>query len=82
MRITINFPDKLAREAHSRGLAVDHYVEEKLINSGSSVPPRPARRLNREELRASLDSLARYSAEIPSLPAEAFSRESLYEDDD
>jgi hypothetical protein len=44
--------------------------------------PGPARKLNREELRASLDALARYSAEVPSLPDEAFSRESFYEDHD
>jgi hypothetical protein len=35
-----------------------------------------------EDFNASLDRLTRYSDKIPSLPIEAFSRESFYEDHD
>jgi hypothetical protein len=69
MQVTITVPDALAAEAEARGVALP-------------AIPGPARKLNREELRASLDALARYSAEVPSLPDEAFSRESFYEDHD
>jgi hypothetical protein len=81
MQVTITVPDALAAEAEARGVALDRYIEEKL-SGGVPAIPGPARKLNREELRASLDALARYSAEVPSLPDEAFSRESFYEDHD
>jgi hypothetical protein len=41
-----------------------------------------ARKSSLEDLEASLDALTRYSDKIPSLPIEAFSRESLYQDHD
>ncbi len=81
MQVTITVPDEFAVEAKARGLALERYIEEKLNNVPLPLPRR-ARKLSHEEFRASLDALARYSAEIPSLPDEAFTRESFYQDHD
>ena len=81
MQITIEIPDHLALEAQARGLSLDRRLTA-LLAEELAGGPRPARRLSREEFGASLDALARYSDEIPSLPDEAFSRESFYEDHD
>ncbi len=71
---------QLHAEARARGLVLDRLIEAKLNGSISPLPPSLKR--SREEFRASLDALTRYSALIPSLPDEAFSRESIYDDHD
>jgi hypothetical protein len=39
-------------------------------------------RLNRDRFETTLQEMARFSHKIPSLPDEAFTRESLYQDHD
>ena len=82
MQIEIELPpeiqEQLTAGAHARGLAFDRYIEAKLNGSISSLPS--PRRMSHNEFEASLDSLARYSDQIPSLPNEACSRESIYDD--
>jgi hypothetical protein len=83
MQITVTIPDDLAAQVQSRGLTPESYVEG-LIAEQNSVPNNGirARKSSLEDLEASLDALTRYSDKIPSLPIEAFSRESLYQDHD
>ena len=82
MQVTVNIPDELAAQVQSRGLTPQVYVE-RLIAEQTATARRPvAQQLSPEEFESSLDELTRYSDKIPALPAEAFSRESLYQDHD
>jgi hypothetical protein len=80
--ITIVVPDEITRQANERGVGVSVYVTGLLAQAADRplLPvPKP---LSDQEFEAALDRLARFSHEIPALPIEAFSRESLYEDHD
>jgi hypothetical protein len=83
MQITVTIPDELAAQVQSRGLTPEKYVE-RLIAERTPVALEGSRNreLSAEEFNSSLDALARYSHKIPSLPIEALSRESLYQDHD
>jgi hypothetical protein len=85
MQVTVEIPDELAAQVQARGLAPKSYVEGLIADqaalleaSGSSLEL--SSDLSPEEFNASLDALARYSEKIPSLPIEAFTRESFYQD--
>lgn len=83
MQITVTIPDELAAQALSRGLTPESYVErliaeQTIMQHGAT----PQRNLSLEEFNVSLDALTRYSDKIPSLPIEALSRESFYQDHD
>lgn len=83
MQITINIPDEIAAKIQSRGVSPQRFVEEVLAEHcrlGSPLPP--PRALSPQEFEEALDRLARFSDQIPALPIEAFSRESLYSDHD
>jgi hypothetical protein len=81
MQITVTIPDELA--ARAPGLTPESYVE-KLVAEQATAPRGygAGGRLTREEFHASLDRLAQYSDKIPSLPDDAFTRASMYEDHD
>ena len=85
MSITIELPPeveaRLAAEARERGFPLATYVQSLLIRASHPAPPEP-KQLSREEFEASLDRMAKFSDKIPSLPIEAFSRDSLYDDHD
>ena len=87
MQITVEIPDKLAASVQARGLAPKSYVEgliarQAAMLEASSPSPDSSPELSLEEFDASLDALARYSDKIPSLPLDAFTRESFYPDRD
>jgi post-segregation antitoxin (ccd killing protein) len=81
MEVIVKIPDELAAQAKARGLPVEAYVEEILAQqlrtqaSGNQRPRTP------EEIRAWLDSLARFSDKTPPLP-DTISREWIYQDHD
>ena len=83
MQITVTIPDELAAEVKAQGLTPESYVE-KLVAERNSIPHGygGGGRLTHEAFEVSLDRLAQFSDKIPSLPIEAFSRESMYEDHD
>ncbi len=85
MQITVHVrPEieaRLTAEAQSRGLDLESYAEKILEKAASQAMPAEQARTF-EEFRAALDALTRFSDKIPSLPVEAFSRESFYEDED
>lgn len=70
---------QLVADAQARGVEPSVYagsvLERAYLQGGS---PRPAR--TPQQVREWLDSLAQFSARIPQLPEEAFSRESFYRD--
>ncbi len=85
MQITVEIPDEFSAMVQASGLAPKSYVEGLIAGQAAALEAsRPAPESNPElsmdEFNASLDALARYSDRIPSLPIEAFSRESFYRD--
>jgi|HubBroStandDraft_5_1064220.scaffolds.fasta_scaffold12614_5 hypothetical protein len=85
MQITVEIPDELAAQVQARGLAPKSYIEgliadqAALLEARGSLPDSSSD-LSPDDFNASLDALARYSNKIPSLPIEAFTRESFYQD--
>lgn len=72
---------ELAAQAQARGMDVPSYAAALLEEAAR--PPLPERKpFNQEEFEKTLDEMAQFSHKIPSLPDEAFSRESLYQDHD
>ena len=82
MQVTVNVPDELAAQAQLRGLTPQSYVEHLIAEQTATARGPVAHKVSFEEFEASLDGLTRYSDKIPVLPAEAFSRENLYQDHD
>jgi hypothetical protein len=87
MQITVEIPDEFAAQVQARGLAPKSYVEGliagQIATLKASVPSQGlSPELSLEEFTASLDALTMYSDKIPSLPIEAFTRESFYQDRD
>ena len=79
MEIKVKVPDEVAAQAQARGVRVESYVEEILARQAGARPQPPLR--SPEEIRAWLDSLARFSDKIPPLP-ETISREWIYQEHD
>jgi hypothetical protein len=80
MVVTVNIPDELAAQAKARGLSLEAYVQEILVQQ--LAPPQQTQQpRTQEEIRVWLDSLAQFSDKIPPLP-ETISREWLYQDHD
>ena len=72
---------ELAAQAAARGMDVPTYAAT-LLEGAAHMPFAVPKRLSREQLEITLDEIAEFSHKIPSLPDEAFSRESLYQDHD
>jgi hypothetical protein len=72
---------QLARQAEARGMDVPAYAAT-LLEEAAHLPPGGWKRLSHDRLQKTLDEMAQFSYKIPSLPDEAFSRESLYQDHD
>ena len=81
MKIDIKIPDELAAQAQARGMALEVYVEQILMEQVKEAKTgNPAVR-SPEEVRRWLDSLAQFSDKIPPLP-ENISRDWIYQDHD
>jgi hypothetical protein len=80
MVVTVNIPDELVAVAKGRGLSLEAYVQEILVQQ-LARPAETREPRTQEEIRAWLDSLAQFSDKIPPLP-ETISREWLYQDHD
>ena len=82
MEITVHvrpeIESRLVAAAQARGLDVEAYAESVLEDAAQQERPL-GQKQSLEEFQASLDALAQFSDKIPSLPIEAFSRESFYE---
>jgi hypothetical protein len=71
---------ELARQAAARGSGLESYAAT-LLEEAVHVPA-GAKRLNQEQLENTLREMGQFSHKIPSLPDDAFTRESLYQDPD
>jgi hypothetical protein len=84
MRITVDITPEvqaeLARQAAAHGRAIEVYAAS-LLEEAAHLPA-DANRLNQDSLERTLQEMAQFSHKIPSLPDEAFTRESLYRDHD
>ena len=72
---------ELAAQAAARGMDVPTYAAA-LLEEAAHLPGSGPKRLSLEQFEKTLDEMAQFSHKIPSLPDEAFSRESLYQDHD
>jgi hypothetical protein len=83
MTITVDIKPEiqaeLARQAAAQGRALEAHAATLLEDAVH--PPAGASQLNRRRLEATLREMAQFSHKVPSLPDEAFTRESLYQDD-
>ena len=72
--------EELSRQAAAHGVDLGAYaatlLEEAAAEAAGSKP------LSQEQLDRTLEEIAQFSHKIPSLPDEAFTRESLYQDHD
>jgi hypothetical protein len=78
--ITPEAQAELARQAAAHGRAIEAYAAS-LLEEAAHLPA-GANRLNEDSLEKALLEMAQFSHKIPSLPEEAFARESLYRDHD
>ena len=78
MELTIKVPDEIAARAKARGLAVEEYIEEVLVQQLETKPSGTHRPRTTAEIRVWLDALAQFSDKIPPLP-EKISREWIYQ---
>jgi hypothetical protein len=84
MTITIDIKPEvqaeLSRQAAAHGLDIVAYAAS-LLEEAAQFPV-GSKTLSASQLDKTLEELAQFSHKIPSLPDEAFSRESLYRDHD
>ena len=78
--ITPEVQAELARQAAAHDRAIEVYVAS-LLEEAAHLPT-GASRLNQDRLEDTLREMAQFSHKISSLPDEAFTRESLYQDHD
>lgn len=78
--ITPEAQAELARQAAAYGRAIEAYAAS-LLEEAAHLPGSESR-LSRDRLENTLREMAQFSHKIPSLPDEAFTRESLYQDHD
>jgi len=78
--ITPEVQAELARQAAAHGRAIESYAASLLEEAVH--PPAGSNRLSQDRLENTLREMAQFSHKIPSLPDEAFTRESLYQDHD
>jgi hypothetical protein len=78
--ITPEVQAELARQAAAHDRAIEVYVAS-LLEEAAHLPA-GASRLKQDRLENTLREMAQFSHKIPSLPDEAFTRESLYRDHD
>lgn len=67
----------LAAQARARGIPLDAYLQGVIEQLARTEAARPA---SLEEIRATLDALAEMGRDLPPLPPDALSRESIYRD--
>jgi hypothetical protein len=70
---------KLAAEAEARGIPVETYAGDLLVQTAAQIVPRKPK-LTVEGFHEMLREMAEGSENLPNLPTESFSRESFYED--
>ena len=72
--------EKLGRQAAAYGIDLGDYAGS-LLEEAADLAAGP-KKLSLDQLDQTLQEMAQFSDKIPSLPDEAFSRESLYRDHD
>jgi len=72
--------EELGRQAAAQGVDLGDYAANLLEEAAHLAAG--AKKLSLEQLDKALEEIAQFSDKIPSLPDEAFSRESLYRDHD
>jgi len=84
MTITLDIKSEvqveLARQAAAHGSGLESYAAS-LLEEAAHVPA-DAKRLSQDQLENTLREMGQFSHKIPSLPDDAFTRESLYQDHD
>jgi hypothetical protein len=71
---------ELSRQAAAHGVDLGAYAATLLEEAATAAAG--SKQLSQKQLDRTLEEIAQFSHKIPSLPDEAFSRESLYRDHD
>jgi hypothetical protein len=79
LELTPHVAASLAAQAQARGVSLDTYVRH-LIEAQAAAVDQHEQPMTLEPFEAELDALAADSETLPSLPAEALTRESFYQD--
>jgi hypothetical protein len=77
LELTPDVEESLAARARARGIPLDAYLQSVIEDLARTEGARPAMR---QDLRATLDALADMGRNLPRLPPDALSRESIYRD--
>lgn len=78
MELNPEIEARLAAGASARGVAVEQYTQELLLEA-LELHPQPAKKLTPDDIREMLRAIGEGSENLPDLPTSAFSRESFYE---
>jgi hypothetical protein len=81
LELTTHVAARITAQAQARGVALDTYVRN-LIEAQAAAVDQREQPMTLESFEAELDALAADSETLPSLPAEALTRESFYQDHD
>ena len=81
LELTPHVAASLAAQAQARGVSLDTYVRNLIEAQAAAVDPRE-QYMPLEPFEAELDALAADSETLPSLPAEALTRERFSQDHD
>jgi hypothetical protein len=81
LELTPHVAASLVAQAQARGVSLDTYVRN-LIEAQAAAVDHREQPMPLEPFEAELDALAADSETLPSLPAEALTRESFYQDHD
>jgi hypothetical protein len=82
MQITVTIPDVFAAQVKARGQEPQSYVESLIDHAAQLAPAKPKPFRSDSEMQAFFREMAANSENLPQLPDEAFTRESLYQDHD
>jgi len=84
MSITIHIKPEvqreLSRQAAAHGVDINSYAASLLEEAAQAAAG--SKTLSQDQLNNTLAELSQFSDKVPSLPDDAFSRASLYQDDD
>ena len=80
MQVSVTIPDDVAAQLRASGMTPESYVQELIAGRNRDQQPGTPKKL--ADLESFFAEIAQYSGEVPVLPDETFSRESLYPDHD
>jgi hypothetical protein len=82
MQVTLTISDELAAQANARGVPLEVYVQNLIVQAAPKALDSSTRRRTFGEFHAWLEEFTQYSSKMPILSDQAISRETIYQDRD